>query len=328
MALAALNWRYVGVRSFTAGSVPLSHDAVYALGTATTYADGTARTPGTGSAWTWEREQATGTTVACRGTPPTNALTMKYLVAGTTGASSYTFLTPDTATLANVIVYGMNRSSGTYTTWTSATPFTNAGFSGFWRGTRPFATVPYDNVSMWESQEGCVIQYGHTSSGATSSIGLGALIDPLSSNSANAESDGRLYMMFGQGSNTNANASWLSNGGGADGHMWGNGSNSNGNCHAGVFAPGTNVMSGGAGTSTTRFGSFSPSATFTSTNGDIVRIPFCVVNINNTFLGQLRQVYMTKDAATRLAYQNGATVLGYLHGATIGVATDAVILSY
>ncbi len=39
MALSALNWRYVGVRTFTAGSLTLSHDAVYDLGTAATYAD-------------------------------------------------------------------------------------------------------------------------------------------------------------------------------------------------------------------------------------------------------------------------------------------------
>jgi hypothetical protein len=327
MALAALNWRYIGVRSFTAGSINGALDAVYDLGTAVTYADGSTRTPGSGSAWTWAREVST-VTVACNGTPPINALTMKYIIGGTVGASAYTFLTPDTATVANVIVYGMNRASGAYTTWTSATPFTNAGFSGFWRGTRPFATVPYDGVAMWESQEGCVIQFSHAASSTTSSIGLGALVDPLSTGTGNAETDGRLYMMWGSGFNTMANAAWLSNGGGTDGHMWGNGSTSSGNCHAGVFAPGTNVMFGGAGGQTTRFGNFSPTNTLVSTNGDIARVPFTVVSNTGAFLGQLRQVSIIRDAATRLTYQNGATVLGYTHGTTLGTQTDAVVLSY
>jgi hypothetical protein len=142
MANPTLNWRYVGTLTFVS-AINNALDAVYTLGTAVTYADGSARVPGTGSAWTWAREVAAGpVTVAAYGIPPVNALGFNYIIGGTSGASAYTFLTPDSATLANCIVYGMNRSSGAFTTWTSATPFTNAsGFSGYWRGTRAFASL-------------------------------------------------------------------------------------------------------------------------------------------------------------------------------------------
>jgi hypothetical protein len=327
MALAALNWRYCGLRTFTAGNLPASHDAIYDMGTSATYADGSARVPGTGSAWTWNREQATGTTVAIRGTPPINALNFQYLIANTTGLTAYTFVSPDTATAANTPIYGMNRNSGAYTTWTSATPFTNAGFSGYWRAARAFGTVPYDSVSMWESQECIVVQYGHSPTGSTAVVGMGAFVDPLSTAALNAETDGRLYMMWATGSNTNTSAAWL--GTNADGSMFGGGDAVNGRGHAGVFAPGTNVMLGGAGIQTFKFGTFVPTNTFTAINGDIVRVPICLFNSStNNFTGQLRQVYITRDAQTRLVYQNGPTVLGYLISSALNAANDAAILSY
>ena len=76
MPLPALNWRFVGGLAFTPGSINAGLDALYTLGTATTYADGTTRTPGTGSAWTWLRE-VSGVTVAAYGNPPTNALNFR-----------------------------------------------------------------------------------------------------------------------------------------------------------------------------------------------------------------------------------------------------------
>ena len=55
MALTPLNWKYVGAATFTVNNIAACLDAIYTLGQATTYANGAARTPGTGSAWTWAR---------------------------------------------------------------------------------------------------------------------------------------------------------------------------------------------------------------------------------------------------------------------------------
>ena len=111
MANPTLNWRYVGSLTYVS-SISNALDAAYTLGTSATYADGSARVPGIGSAWTWNRE-VSGVTVAAYGVPPVNALGFNYIIGGTVGVSAYTFLTPDTVTAVNTIVYGMNRSSGT-----------------------------------------------------------------------------------------------------------------------------------------------------------------------------------------------------------------------
>ena len=96
----------------------------------------------------------------------------------------------------------------------------------------------------------------------------------------------------------------------------------------GTFAPGTNVMLGGAGAQTYRFGTFTPSATFTSTNGDIARVPLSAWNNVGTFIGQSRQWYLTKDSLSRLTWTNGAVVIGYIWAPSTVTAGDAIVLTY
>ena len=325
MANPTLNWRYVGVQTFVS-SISNALDGAYTLGTSVTYADGSARVPGTGSAWTWARE-VSGVTVAAYGIPPVNALGFNYIIGNTVGVSAYTFLTPDTGTAANCLVYGMNRSSGAFTTWTSATPFTNAGFSGYWRGSRSFAQIAYDSVFMWESQEGCVLQFCNSATGQTSAIVFGALLDPLSTEPLNAEVDGRLYTMFGSGAVVVTSNLWAGLASTSDGSLL-SGNSSAGTAHMGTFAPGTNVMLGGAGVQTFRFGAYTPGTTFTSSNGDIARVPLTAWNANQTFVGQSRQWYLTKDSVTRLTWTNGAAVIGYIVAANTISTGDALVFTY
>ena len=325
MANPTLNWRYVGAQTFVS-SISNALDGAYTLGTAVTYADGSARVPGTGSAWTWARE-VSGVTVAAYGIPPVNALGFNYIIGNTVGAIAYTFLTPDTGSAANCLVYGMNRSSGAFTTWTSATPFTNAGFSGYWRGSRSFAQIAYDSVFMWESQEGCVLQFCNSTTGQTSAIVFGALLDPLSTAPLNAEVDGRLYTMFGSGAVVVTSNLWAGLASSSDGSLLA-GNSSAGTAHMGTFAPGTNVMLGGAGVQTFRFGQYTPGTTFTSSNGDIARVPLTAWNANQTFVGQSRQWYLTKDSLTRLTWTNGAVVIGYIVAANTLSTGDALVFTY
>jgi len=87
-------------------------------------------------------------------------------------------------------------------------------------------------------------------------------------------------------------------------------------------------MLGGAGIQTYRFGTFVPTTTFTSTNGDIARVPLTCVNANSTFVGQSRQWYITKDALSRLTWQNGGTVIGYIWAGSLTTQGDAMVLGY
>jgi hypothetical protein len=328
MALSPLNWRYVGVQSFTAGDVFRANDAVYLLGTATTYADGSARTPGSGSAWTWAQEGTGATAVAAYGTPPINALSMKYIVAGDATTTAYTFLTPDTLGAANCVKVGMARAAGSYPSWTTSQPFTT-GFSGYWRATRPFATIAYDSVAMWESQEGCILQYAQASTGLTSFATFGALFDPLSSATGNCESDGRLYFMGGSGSAaTTNNAFWSL--GAADGNLLA-GVNTAHSAHFACFAPGSTVMLGGAGNTTFRILTGTISNTLLAPNGDIVRIPF-VNTLSGTLLnyvcGQSRNMFIVKDSVSRLKWDASGTTIGYIVGASSTTQADACLLLY
>ena len=322
MPLPTVNWKYVGALNHTVSSINAALDAVYTLGTAVTYADGSARVPGTGSAWTWNRE-IIGVTVAAYGSPPTNALGFRYIVGGTLVAGAYTFLTPDATTLGNIIVYGMNRASGAYTSWVNAQPFTS-GFSGYWRATSAY-TNPYDSVTMWESQEGCVIQFNRLTTGNISAVNFGALFDPLTASPLVAESDGRIYSMSGTGSSAVVSGGWLSN---ASSGLFGSGAITPNGAHAGTLAPGSTVMFGGAGSNTTMFGTYSPTATLVSPNGDIARVPFSQVSATPSayYLGQARNIYIIRDAISRQVYTVGATPVGYVFGASTNAASDSVLL--
>lgn len=320
MPLPALNWKYVGEVAFSPSSINAGLDGLYTLGTATTYTDGTARTPGTGSAWTWLRE-VSGVTVAVYGNPPVNALNFRYIVGGQVGAVAYPILTPDIATQVNTLVYGMNRSSGGYTSWGNAQPFTS-GFSNYWRATRAFSAIAYDTIALWESQEGCVIQYGVISTGVASSVQFGALFDPLSSAVGNCESDGRLYLMCGSGSLSTTVNNWLQ----ASTSMFGEGASFQNDCHAGIFAPGTTVMFGGAGVQTKRFGSFGVSAKYASLNDDVPSVPLCVTSTAGAFLGQGRGIYFSRDMMSRTTLKNGAAPVGYVVGASLIAPQDAIFL--
>ena len=315
MALSALTWKFVGTQSFVSG-IANSHDAVYTLGTAATYADGSARTPGLGSAWTWAREVAVST-VAVYGNPPINALSMRYILAGDLLTTAYTFLTPDVSGAGNIVLCGMNRASGVYTTWTNAQPFTS-GFSGFWRGARAFSAVAYDSVSMWESPEGCVLQYAIASTGVTSVVLFGAIIDPLNTAAGTCESDGRLYVFSGSGSSAAVSSVFLA--ATTDAPFSHNAASQAQHC--GIFSPGTTTV-----VPVTRFGVFQPSATFIALNGDIVRLPFSLVNSSNAFIGQARSVYIIRDAQSRLRWDNAGTPIGSIVGASINAAQDCYLLT-
>jgi len=323
MPLPTVNWKYVGALNHTASSINSALDAVYTLGTAVTYADGSPRVPGTGSAWTWNRE-IIGVTVATYGAPPTNALNFRYIIGGTLGASAYTFLTPDTATLANCIVYGMARGAGAYTSWVNAQPFTS-GFTGYWRGTAVY-TNPYDSVTMWESQEGCAIQFNRTATGNISAVNFGALFDPLTSSTLVAESDGRVYSMSGTGSASVVAGNWLQAGTGVGAGLFGSSATGSGAAHAGTLAPGSTVMVGGAGVQTNRFGDFNVTTSLVSPNGDIVRIPFSQLSTAGNYLGQGRNLFLIKDAISRQTYTSGATTVGYVFGASTTGTSDSVLL--
>lgn len=324
MALTPLNWKYVGTATLASSTVPNMLDAIYTLGTATTYANGTTRTPGSNSAWTWARQQIAGTTEAAYGNPPTNALGMRYILGGTTStARAYTLLTPDTATSVNLIVAGMNRGSGAYGNWYDAQPFTS-GFSGYWRASRLFSAIAYDRVAMWESQEGCVVQmFTAASAVSTSAIAFGALIDPLSTTAGTCESDGRIYCMSVTGGTTNLSATWAGIGA-ADGGFFGHYTVAH-TSHFGAFNNGATTVTGLIRTLAPMTSTSFPTG-WANRAGEIPRIPVQVSVFNSKYWGQLREMYHTSDAASTTTWRYLGVEQGYVVAYHPSTAGDALLL--
>lgn len=188
MSLATLNWRQLSSVIPASNAIKDVLDAVYTCMTATTYRNGNARTPGSGSAWTFSRYQNAGTTEAVYGTPVAAALNHRLILGGASGAKTPTMASPDTWATSTVLA-GLAKNAGAYNAWDNAAPFTSGQFYGYWRAVA--STVTVAKVWAMECQEAVVIVF-ETAAGLCFPIMCGAYLDPESSGAA-AESDGRRY---------------------------------------------------------------------------------------------------------------------------------------
>ena len=334
MALPTQNWRmlqpvYVAATgNAVTGGVAGLLDAIYTMGTATTYADGTARTPGSGSAWTWLRDQttfSTGATTACYATPPTTtAINQKIIFAGTTSVAGAVWKQLYDSRAVNVLYAGIAKNSGNYTSWNNATtPFTSGDFTGFGAGSGAAVTNATSYiVYMIECQETVAVYVASLNTTAACGVYmLGAFIDPLSADALNAESDGRLYGYATSGGTTRMPANWLSVNAGASSTLFINGT-SDYYYHSVVFTPGAGTL-----LPANRFMlSATPTGDFTSRNGDLPQVPLQMTT-GNLYLGQLRQMFITRDSASMVAWESGGVVRGYLLGGILGIS-DVLLLTY
>jgi hypothetical protein len=325
MPLSPLNWRLLQPRTVNVGyNINDLINTVYVIGQDTTYADGTTRTPGSGSAWTWTRDQALtpGVTTAAIGVPPTNALNLAYIVAGDVTARTPTMNTDARAT--DAVYIGMNKNSGAYSSWVSASPMTGGQFSGFVRNTGPTplgsATTPL-TVIMIESQEGFVAIFSRADNGSESMIGGGALIDPLSSGAANGETDGRIYSYFTSGSTAFVASTWLANGAGPFNSL-----TSAGDAHWYTF----NVGAVGTTRNTVKMGNFTGLTTsLAAPSGEIPNIPLSAYfSATGQYAGQYRQIGITRNNVSGAAQEQQGTSKGITFGYSAQLIGPAVLLGY
>jgi hypothetical protein len=339
MALPTQNWRmlqpvYVGpTLNAVTGGIAGVLDAIYAMGTATVYADGSARTPGTGSAWTWNLDNttfATGATTAVYASPPTTtAINQQIILAGTTNTTGAAWKQLYDTRNANLLFGGIAKGTGAYTSWNNpTTPFTTGDFTGFSTAggngggiSNAFGYVVY----MLECQE-TVAVYVVAPSGTTFCGGwvMGAFCDPLSANPLNAETDGRLYGITTSGLQGVLSSSWLATAGssGSSGTLFSN-STTGQNAHAVVFTPGAGTI-----LVVDRFAAtLAPGVGFTSRNGDLPQVPLQLVT-GNQFLGQLRQMFITRDTTPMVAWESGGVVKGYMLGGPTSTTSDVLLLTY
>lgn len=336
MPAATLNWRRLAPVTLSANTINAALDALWTAGTAATYADGTARTPGTNSAWTWSRDTTNalqpGATTAAYALPPTSGtapspgtvLPQAIIWAGSTSAPTltqqYVYGGTDAKT-ASMLYAGQCKNPGAYSNWNSATPFTTGQFTGFATAFVAPATATWNALYMWESQEAVIVQFARTSPQvATSWSGAGALLDP--GITAAGETDGRLYGVFTSGSNNYCSSIMWS----ATSDTSFNESGVANNCRFGCFVPGTSTVAGYF-----RLGTYTPANTFLARGGEVPLVPVYAQGVSgNTAVspGRLREIFLSRDGLTGQTLSNGGPALGYVAGSQfITTAADAAVLT-
>lgn len=328
MPLSTLHWKLVGTQTIVAPAINTWLDAIYTLGTATTYADGSARTPGSGVAWTWTRQQIGGTTEACFGAMPyTNPETIRFVVAGSASARTYTLLSPDTASSATAtLLFAMNRGASSVTgNWYDANGAYGSGSSGFWRAARPSGTIAFDRVTMYENEEECTILLSRASDGTTGACGLWSL-DPKDTAAAAQESSGRRWMLWGSGGSAAPSSTFLVDyfGTTLSGYLTHGTSTAFGHC--GVFNVGLSSVTPVQRTVGPLGGSAFPIGW--QTIGTKLPIVQDVVfgQANSQAHGVWRAAAYTRKAVGGSSWMDGATLKGYFLGSSTTTAQDGILL--
>lgn len=333
MPLPTLNWRAVTPASIAVATAASTLDALYTIGQSATYSDGSARTPGSGSAWTWDRQQVAGTTEAVWGVPPTNPLNMGYIVGSSaTGGLTPTMMSGIDNYQANIILLAMNKNSGSPVTrvnsWTNASPFGAGLFSGYICGGTSTTT---GTMYYWECQEGFIVQVV-AAAGTSYVFGGGAFIDPLNAGTGNCESDGRLYSVISTGSGrtwaTTWNASGLDN---SYGVFKGRDLATKGlNSRFAVFNVGAVNTSRQA-----MMAQYITTATsYLAPGGEVPYLPYSVCTSLSTnapgapFLGELRNIDFTRAATAGQVVSNGGVVQGYILAPVTTSSNTCLVLTY
>lgn len=322
MSLPHMEWRYVGSRAFATASMASLMDELFTLGTATTYADATTRTPGSGSASTWSRVQVSNVTECLHLTTPVGALNHRIMIAGATytPSPSPTMQTPDTYTASSLMV-NLVKNAGTFTSWNSATPFTTGQVFGYgkWWSTANGAGTVY----LWEGREAIAVLATNAAGGNAYGFIAGAIIDPESSDTTtDAESDGRVYGVIRTGPSVLLSTTALLQG---TGFLYSAGFNDQN--YAGFFSPGSaNVI---------QFNSAfrhqaAPSATTLKTrSGQFTRLALTMRSTTpDNFIGRVREVFVYSDAQLPARQTDGANIIGYAFCGSSVSQVDSLLLEH
>ncbi len=259
-------------------------------------------------------------TEAIYGTFATSAKTYKFLIAGSTNAKT-PLMAGSHTWLANCIMSGCELNAGAFATWDSAThPFTSGNPSGLLR-TFDTGTTTIAKVYAIITAETLHVYY-ETNTGTILGSAFGALIDPESTTSNSAESDGRIYAVAVGGSAGAMSATQHTVAGAGALFRY---NASNGREHLIVFTPGTGV---------TRRGTRNDFRVVATTTADCScdnepyawSIPI-YDPIGGQGLGRLREISITRDAKFGQRQAPTTDKWYYVSGST-GTDQDAFALIY
>lgn len=338
MPLPTLNWRRLAPVTLAANTVNDALNAIYTAGTAATYADGSARTPGVDCAWTWSLDNTNaiqpGATTAVWATPPTSfpgvtnpgtVLPQAIIWAGSTTAPGATTPMYTDARTANMVYVAQCLNPGAYSNWNSATPFTSGQFSNYSNAMVLPASAVWGQMQMYESQEAVVVQFWRGAANVGTSVSVaGAYIDPQTSSTLVAMSDGRMYGLMSSGANNYNAALFLS----AVSDTFIYETFTAGNAHAGVWCANGAIFGYAR-----RFGTFTPSTATVSTSGAIALLPLYATIATQAgsvvdSAARFREMFIVRDLLASQRIQVGGVDYAYALGANWQTtAADAVALT-
>jgi hypothetical protein len=362
MSLPKTQWRYLGAVPCVSSNTTTIIEGIRNLGLATTYPDGSARTPGSGSAGTYNLVSS-GTTRVLHIDPAVRTTNNKIVLCADSGSS---FWLPNGASRLPTIASGEGgfpsgksgsywgeaglgkltifstiiKNPGAYSHWTAVDPFTSGSFYGYYKSLITTDSGFTGSVHVYESTDCLAVAFV----GSQNYFLLaGAIIDPESPDTTlDSESDGKLYGITTGTFTSNWNETFASSGC--------SGSTCN-NINTGiysltglrnmntssVFQPGTSnilriIPITWLSPVTSVFNSVNsllPSAAMFTRSGRLVKIPITYrSSTSGHTLGRLRDIYLFSNSRIPRRLMNGNVPLGYAFGPSDSSDVNCLFLEH
>jgi hypothetical protein len=316
MSLELLSYDYIGRFVTPAVTVSGTMAAIQNGFQSTTYSDGSARSPGSGIAWTAAVETSAGATVSLSLTPATSSLGQKAIITGG-GTGTPTMISPDT--YANTRLYvGLCKNAGAYTSWANANPFSSGQYSGL-----TSFTPAVSAVHIYESKDTLAL-FGETSVGAVYIVMMGALLDPESTDPLAAESDGKRYCIFTSGAGAVGGTPNLSTNFGTNSFL---------GYTASALAAHCYIMNIGASATTTACRNNvvlqgANAASFKNAAGEFVRLPIYLqgLSTSNFWFGRIREVLTFTQSLAGTKFTVSNVTKGFVIGANTTATSECILL--
>lgn len=337
MSLQTLEWRKLPIVAIsTTSSVSDLLKTVNNMLTGSTYFDGSARTVGSGSAWSGSILYTTGSnTEAIRCDPPfKTALSQSVIFVGRSSTGAVSGGTPTMATNENAFATGnlyaaLSKNSSNFTNWTGSTPMgVSSSFSGYLLMISSVSNLVSSKVTIYESKEALVVTVGNVSINPATNYAIvaGALIDPQQTvTSSEAESDNRLYSILRSG-NTGIDTTFYSSIGGFLDH-----SASGTSAKYIYFTPQSSTTNTATVLKQTTTATTNQIPNLSSITGKLVKLPIYYTQASTpySFLGTMRDSYMTRNSVNNLVFRDGSSnIIGFVLSASETSANNALFLSY
>lgn len=327
MSLEALNWKQLPVQSGMTALVPNVIDAINTAFSSNVYLDGSSRVTGSGIAWTPVIEKQGANTEACYFTPPSSSLGQKIIVAG----SSRTGLTPTMGSpdtyAANFLHASLSKNVGTgsYSSWTNASPFSAGNFFGYWK-IWSTSMGGASSIRCFESTDGIAIFINCATDTVTGFVAGGIIDCETNNTTADSETDNKVYGIITTGANT-TNGKFSSTSNTLNNNpSFGYHGALNGYAHSGIFIPNQATLTF---IQKANYFAVSDSTTLFTKSANLVKLPI-FMSYNATpfnFIGRLREIWYIRDAVFGNSVTDGATVNGYLISGGTSTAADAIMFS-